>query len=148
MLKRWGLPLLLVAFVLVGWQYAVVVPLFEASDELWHYPMVQTLANGNPLPLLDAADPGLWRQEAGQPPLYYWLAAAATRWIDTSDLPQVRWLNPHVDNGISTPDGNINLAIHTAAENFPWRGTDCSRGICKEDLLLAWAHQPEELAGL
>ena len=29
---------------------------------------------------------------------------------------------PHVDNGIITPDGNIN-AIHTARENFPYGGT-------------------------
>ncbi len=50
----------------------------------------------------------------------------ATAWIDIAegdDMAQVRRLNPHVDNGIVTPDGNTNLAIHTAAENWPWRGT-------------------------
>ena len=62
--------------------------------------------------------------EAGsqQPPLYYYLGAALTFWIDTADMEQVRWLNPHVDNGVITADGNINLAIHDPAFN-QWQGT-------------------------
>ncbi|MGD9101750.1 MAG: glycosyltransferase family 39 protein, partial [Anaerolineae bacterium] len=44
--------------------------------------------------------------------------------IDTSDMDVVRHLNPHVDNGKATVDGNINLITHHAeAESFPWRGT-------------------------
>lgn len=109
-------------FVLFGFLYAVVTPLFEASDELWHYPMVQHLSRGGALPVQDPGNVGPWRQEASQPPLYYYLMGWATAWIDTGDMPQVRWLNPHVDNGIITPDGNINLAIHTSAEKWPWRG--------------------------
>ncbi len=35
------------AFILLGATYAVVTPLFEISDELWHYPMVKHLADGN-----------------------------------------------------------------------------------------------------
>lgn len=114
---------LIASFVLLASTYAVTTPLFEASDELWHYPMAQNLAQGGALPVQDPNNVGPWRQEASQPPLYYYLMGWATAWIDTSDMPQVRWLNPHVDNGIITPDGNINLAIHTPAENFPWRGT-------------------------
>jgi len=50
--------------------------------------------------------------------------ALATRWIDTGDMAQVRWLNPHVDNGIITPDGNNNIVIHTYRETaWPWTGT-------------------------
>ncbi|MEK7326720.1 MAG: glycosyltransferase family 39 protein, partial [Chloroflexota bacterium] len=87
--------------------------------------MVQHLSRGGALPVQDPNNVGPWRQEASQPPLYYYLMGWATAWIDTNDMPQARWLNPHVDNGIITPDGNINLAIHTSAENFPegWRGT-------------------------
>ncbi|MBI3362853.1 MAG: glycosyltransferase family 39 protein [Chloroflexi bacterium] len=107
----------------MGFTYASVTPLFEASDELWHYPMVKTLADGNGLPVQDPANVGPWRQEGSQPPLYYYLAALATFWIDTRDAEEIRWLNPHVDNGVITPDGNINLAIHTPAERLPWRGT-------------------------
>lgn len=122
-LRGIGIRIVVGAFLLVGATYAVVTPLFEASDELWHYPMVQTLASGNSLPVLDADNPGPWRQEAGQPPLYYGLMAVATRWVDQQDMTEVRWLNPHVDNGVVTEDGNTNLAIHTSREAWPWRGS-------------------------
>jgi 4-amino-4-deoxy-L-arabinose transferase-like glycosyltransferase len=122
--ERTILALILVAFVLLGATYALVTPPFEASDELWHYPMVRHLAAGNPLPVqvFDPAQAGPWNQEASQPPLYYYLGAALTFWIDTSDMETVRWLNPHVDNGVITADGNTNLAIHDPAVS-PWRGT-------------------------
>lgn len=118
------LGLILALFILLGSSYALVTPVFEASDELWHYPMVRHLADGNPLPVqaFDPALAGPWKQEASQPPLYYYVAAALTFWIDTGDMDQVRWLNPHVDNGVITPDGNINLAVHDPAGN-PWQGT-------------------------
>jgi 4-amino-4-deoxy-L-arabinose transferase-like glycosyltransferase len=114
---------ILVVFLLLGVAYSVVTPIFEASDELWHYPLVQWLSRGNPLPVQDAKNVGPWKQEASQPPLYYYLMGWATFWIDTSDLAQVRRENPHVDNGVITQDGNINLVIHDPArEAFPWRG--------------------------
>jgi hypothetical protein len=115
MSERQWLKFILVATLLLGVTYALVTPPFEASDELWHYPMVQHLAQGNSLPVQDPANVGPWKQEASQPPLYYYLGAALTFWIDTSDMGDVRWLNPHVDNGVITPDGNINLAIHDPA---------------------------------
>ncbi len=116
--------LILALFIILGISYAVVTPVFEASDELWHYPMIRHLADGNPLPVqvFDPAQAGPWNQEASQPPLYYYLGAALTFWIDTSDMEQIRWLNPHVDNGLITADGNINLAVHDPAAN-PWQGT-------------------------
>ena len=115
---------IVIAFFILGVTYSVVTPIFEASDELWHYPLVQWLSKGNPLPVQDAKRVGPWKQEASQPPLYYYLTGWATFWIDTSDLAQVRRENPHVDNGIITQDGNINLVLHDPArESFPWHGT-------------------------
>src|SRR5512139_125193 len=115
---------ILIAFLALGVTYSVVTPIFEASDELWHYPMVQWLSKGNQLPVQDAQNVGPWKQEASQPPLYYWLMGVATSWIDTSDMAQVRQQNPHVDNGVITPDGNRNLvAHHPQRETFPWSGT-------------------------
>ena len=121
--KRW-LSLILGLFVLLGAMYALVTPVFEASDELWHYPMIRHLADGNPLPVqvFDPAQAGPWKQEASQPPLYYYLGAALTFWIDASDMETIRWENPHVNNGIITADGNINLTIKNPAWN-PWQGT-------------------------
>jgi hypothetical protein len=116
--------LILTLFVALGLTYALVTPVFEASDELWHYPMIRHLADGNPLPVqvFDPALAGPWKQEASQPPLYYYLGAALTFWIDTADMEQIRWLNPHVDNGLITVDGNTNLAVHDPADS-PWQGT-------------------------
>jgi len=118
------LVLILGLFILLGFSYALITPVFEASDELWHYPMIRHLADGNPLPVqvYDPAEAGPWKQEASQPPLYYYVGAALTFWIDTADMEKIRWLNPHVDNGIITEDGNTNLAIHDPDEN-PWQGT-------------------------
>jgi 4-amino-4-deoxy-L-arabinose transferase-like glycosyltransferase len=114
----------LIAFLILGVTYSIVTPIFEASDELWHYPMVQWLSKGNPLPVQDPHNVGPWKQEASQPPLYYWLTGAAISWIDTSDMLQLRYQNPHVQPGVMTLDGNTNLVVHNPeAESFPWRGT-------------------------
>jgi hypothetical protein len=111
------------AFTLLGLIYSIVTPVFEASDEKWHYPMVKTIADNWALPVQEPGVETPWRQEGSQAPLYYALSAAATFWIDTSDMEAVRHLNPHVDAG-ATPDGNINLVVHDPAlERFPWRGT-------------------------
>jgi len=121
--ERTILILILVVFTGLGVTYSVVVPPFEASDEKWHYPMVKYVADHWALPVQVPGVETPWRQEGSQPPLYYALAAAATFWIDTSDVDVVRHLNPHVDAG-ATPDGNVNLAVHDPSrESFPWRGT-------------------------
>lgn len=122
--QRLVLVAILTGYLALAVAYSLVTPLFEASDELWHYPMVQYVAENNfSLPVQDPANPGPWRQEGGQPPLYYYLGAAATFWIDTSDLPELRRLNPHADIGVVVPDGNANMVVHSARrEAFPWSG--------------------------
>ncbi len=122
---RGGVWLLLLAFLALAVTYSVVTPIFEASDELWHYPVVQYIAAGHGLPVQTPPDrPGLWKQQASQPPLYYALAALLTSWIDTSDLAATLRPNPHGAVGVITPDGNINMVAHTPArESWPWRGT-------------------------
>ena len=44
---RIGIMLILAAYVVLGVIYSLVTPLFEASDEMWHYPFVKHLADGN-----------------------------------------------------------------------------------------------------
>ena len=115
---------ILTVFLVLSTGYSLIVPPFEASDELWHYPMVKVIADTWSLPVQDPADVGPWRQEGSQPPLYYLLGAVTTFWIDTSDMDQVRHLNPHADTGIATPDGNVNLVVHHPEQRtFPWKGT-------------------------
>ncbi len=125
MKERQLLTLIVAAYVILAVLYSVVTPIFEASDELWHYPMVKYLAdNGLALPPQDPVNPGPWRQEGSQPPLYYMIGAILTGGIDTSDIEFVRRINPHADIGIIRPDGNANMMVHRqAAETFPWRGT-------------------------
>ncbi|MBI4789463.1 MAG: phospholipid carrier-dependent glycosyltransferase [Chloroflexi bacterium] len=117
------LVILLAAFVLLAALYSFVTPIFEAGDEIWHYPFVQHLATGHGLPIQDPAVETLWEQEGGQPPLYYALGALTTLWIDTRDLPDRLWLNPEAKIGIPLVYGNKNLIVHTNAEDFPWRNT-------------------------
>ncbi len=58
---------LLAVFALLGAVFAVTTPLFEASDELWHYPMVQQLSGGGPLPVQDPANVGAGGGGGGPP---------------------------------------------------------------------------------
>jgi len=68
--------------------YTVATPILEASDENWHEAAVWQIMAGHGLPVLDPAQRGevlVPVQEAGQPPLYYLLAAAVTFWIHPPD---------------------------------------------------------------
>jgi len=123
-IKKQHLPAaaLATAFFILATIYSIVTPLFEALDEVWHYPFVWHLAQTWELPVQDPANVQLWRQEASQPPLYYGLAALLTSPVAAGDLPQLIYRNPHADLGVVMPDGNINMIIHTQKEAWPWRG--------------------------
>lgn len=114
---------LVALFVLLGALYSVTTPIFEAGDELWHYPHVQWIATGHGLPVQDPTQKQLWEQEGGQPPLFYVTSAVLTFWIDTGDMQARLWRNPYAKIGIPLAYGNKNLVVHTDAESFPWRGT-------------------------
>jgi 4-amino-4-deoxy-L-arabinose transferase-like glycosyltransferase len=116
---------ILVLYLVLATLYSIITPIFEVSDELWHFPMVKYMADhGLQRPPQDSAKPGPWRQEGSQPPLYYVLSAILTAGIDTSDMELVRRINPHADIGVVRPDGNTNMIVHRSEmEAFPWRGT-------------------------
>jgi len=120
---HWAMGLILLAFIGLGITYSLVTPVFEASDEVWHYPVVKHIAATGTLPMQRPEVQGPWRQEGSQPPLYYIVAALATSWIDTSDMAGLIWRNPHVQIGVPLAEGNKNMIIHTARESFPYRGT-------------------------
>lgn len=117
------LALVLILFVLLGVIYSVATPIFEASDERWHYPVVKHIADGQGLPVQDANLPTPWHQEGSQPPLYYLLSAGLTFWIDTGDFSDVQRPNPHAIVGLPQVIGNKNMMIHTGRESWPWQGT-------------------------
>jgi hypothetical protein len=103
--------------------YSFASPLFEVSDELWHYPFVQHLSTGGTLPIQHKGqtdDIAPWRQEGSQPPFYYAVAALITAPFDSSNWREIRRINPHSDMGVPTRDGNANAILHTSGESFPW----------------------------
>jgi hypothetical protein len=120
---RWERWVIVALFVGLGVTYSVVTPIFEASDEIWHYPVVEHIATTGRLPVQEPDIETLWGQEGSQPPLYYLASAALTFRVDTSDLEERLWQNPHARAGIPLDPDNRNLIIHTEVERFPWRGT-------------------------
>jgi len=121
--QHWSGTLIVLSFVALGVVYSLVTPIFEASDERWHYPVVKHIADGRGLPVQDPTVPAPWHQEGSQPPLYYLLGAGLTFWIDTSDFAEVQRPNPHAVVGLPLVAGNKNMMIHTDRERWPWRGT-------------------------
>ncbi|MBC7809759.1 MAG: hypothetical protein H7175_01360, partial [Burkholderiales bacterium] len=86
LIKHRTLTFILSTYILIASVYSVVVPIFEVSDELWHYPMVHFIANNSfQLPVQNPGNVGPWRQEGSQAPLYYLASALLTAGIDTSD---------------------------------------------------------------
>jgi Dolichyl-phosphate-mannose-protein mannosyltransferase len=125
--------LLAASFVLFS-LYSIATPLFEASDELWHYPFVQYLSTGHGLPVQfseQTDENAPWRQEGSQPPLYYALAALLTAPFDSSNWREIRRLNPQGDGGVPTRDGNANVILHTPAERFPWSGASLQAHVAR-----------------
>jgi 4-amino-4-deoxy-L-arabinose transferase-like glycosyltransferase len=122
--SRFALPAILLLYAVLAISYALATPVLESSDEYKHYPFVQYVQTQSRLPILDPADPGLWLQEAAQPPLYYLLMAALTAPINTSDLPDLHHKNEQAFIGDPNQAGNKNLIIHDPVrEAFPWQGS-------------------------
>jgi hypothetical protein len=123
--SHWAAALILGLFVVLAVIYSVVAPIFESSDERYHYPVVVNLIRGEGLPVQQAEKPTYWQQEASQPPLYYQLAAALTARVDVSDYPGMLFTNPFAQRGVGVPNAhdNKNMFIHTGAEAYPWQRT-------------------------
>jgi 4-amino-4-deoxy-L-arabinose transferase-like glycosyltransferase len=120
---NWGLWIIVTIFCALGVIHSVVVPLFEAPDEIWHFSFVRVLATRRALPAQPTEGKNVWLREAGQPPLYYVVAAPFVAPLDTSDFPGFVRFNaahPAVTPGIQNEVTNI--FIHTPHEEFPYRG--------------------------
>lgn len=116
------LSLLLGAFLVLALIYAWATPIFEASDELWHFGVVQQIADTGELPVQVVGVETPWAQEGSQPPLYYLIAAALVAPIDRSDFEAARQPNPHAIAGIPGAVGNKNLILHDTPHP-PLQGT-------------------------
>jgi hypothetical protein len=95
--------------------YSVILPLGEAPDEVPHFTYVRYLAQHRRLPTT------VEEHEAFQPPLYYVLGAILTAGIqDQPDAPFAVRANAHYD--VTDPRAPKNLLLHTAEEDWPYRG--------------------------
>lgn len=126
---RSSLPFLsaLVVFSLLGAWYRRLIPPFEGPDEAEHFAYITWLVEGKGFPPHGAA---AWEtpvhQEAGQPPLYYLLAAIPALFVDISNPPALFRPNPHFPSTAPgmIPD-NKNRAIHpgpAGTDSQPLRG--------------------------
>jgi 4-amino-4-deoxy-L-arabinose transferase-like glycosyltransferase len=102
------------AFVGLCLVYLAATPPLEASDELWHFGMVQHIATTGQLPVQTPGVTTAWQQEGSQPPLYYLIGALIALPFDRSDFDAVRAPNPHVKAGVPGDTDNKNLVLRDA----------------------------------
>ncbi len=109
-----NLPLVAIlgVFVILSLINCWATPPLEASDELWHFGMINTIADTGQLPVQQSGIKTAYEQEGSQPPLYYLVAAFLVKGIDRSDFDLVRQPNPHAVAGIPGNVGNKNLVLH------------------------------------
>ena len=116
------LRLLLILFIGVAFAYNQSTPIFEASDEAWHYGVVREIASGNGLPIQQVGEITTYRQEGSQPPFYYLIGAALISWIDDFDSLSRYSYNPFGQVGVPGTTVNVNMFRHTSIEEFPLTG--------------------------
>lgn len=110
--------LILIAHFILGVLYSVIVPIWEAYDELGHYAYVRYVATKHALPPPGERLIQLPFDERYQPPLYYLLGGLATFWVHTGEELELT-LNPYTQSG----QGGVNFFVHSDEEAFPYRGT-------------------------
>lgn len=124
---------ILLLYLMLAGAYSVVIPLFEAPDEVWHYGYVHWIASGRGLSHPDdAGGAGVkqYAQEGSQPPLYYLVAALLTASITgpaSGAQAQDEWAvsvryNPHAAIGDAEAWGNRNNLLHGGWDEWPWQG--------------------------
>ncbi|MCW1971045.1 MAG: glycosyltransferase family 39 protein [Anaerolineae bacterium] len=109
---------LLLIFSALAICFAITTPIFEKPDEETHFAYVRHVAQMGELPTLNGGESNPWKQEGGQPPLYYWLAASVAGRFDLSNFE--RQLEPNA-NPINDPyaPNNKNKLIITPEKRFP-----------------------------
>ncbi|MCO6452404.1 MAG: glycosyltransferase family 39 protein [Caldilineales bacterium] len=114
---------LIVVYLALGIVYSFVTPIFEASDEIWHYPFVRELTENRRLPVQNLDEDLPWAQEGSQPPAYYVLGALLTGWLDSSDYDANAIANPFARAGVPGTTHNINLVAHPPGQSPLTGGT-------------------------
>ncbi|MCY4020916.1 MAG: hypothetical protein OXG39_15995 [Chloroflexi bacterium] len=107
---QWLLPL---CFFCLGLIYIYAAPHFEASDSIGHIGMIKWIADHDgALPVQSAGHAQLYRQQASQPPLYYFMMAAIWSALDTGDFDEFFRLSPFAIVGDPMRLGNRNRIFY------------------------------------
>ena len=107
---QWLLPL---CFFCLGLIYIYAAPHFEASDSIAHVGMIKWIADHEgALPVQSADHSQLYRQQASQPPLYYYMMATIWTALDTSDFDEFFRLSPFAIVGDPMRLGNRNRIFY------------------------------------
>lgn len=131
--RQWTLAGVVVAYLLLGSVNVLVTPGFEKPDEEWHFAYVTYLLDHGDLPPIspdEQLNPAA--QEAGQPPLYYLLAAGTARVMGLDHDRPVWEYNPYWGYPVPlTWNDNKNRVMHEPGEwDLPgWRIVLCLRGL-------------------
>jgi 4-amino-4-deoxy-L-arabinose transferase-like glycosyltransferase len=121
---RWALILIVAIYSTLGALHTVLVPLFEAPDEIWHFAFIEVMAREGVLPVQPTEGKDAWLRESGQPPLYHILCALLVAPFDTSDFPGfVRFNAAHPAVNAGSESDASNVFIHTPYEAYPYRGS-------------------------
>ncbi len=114
-----GVWIIVAAFAILAAIYAWATPIFEASDELWHFGVIEHLLVTGDLPVQIPGEETTWEQEGSQPPLYYLLSSLLLSRLDLSDLETLREPNPHARAGVPGDYDNKNLVLHSSPHALP-----------------------------
>src|SRR5436190_5339423 len=85
--------ILLALFFVLCLIYSWATPIFEASDEISHFAVIDYVATTHELPVQVIGKKTAWEQEGSQPPLYYLSSAVLVSPIDRSDIDSLRQRN-------------------------------------------------------
>ncbi|HLA44896.1 MAG TPA: hypothetical protein VJZ27_15735, partial [Aggregatilineales bacterium] len=116
--------LITLIFAILASLYSIITPIFEISDEVSHYPVIDYIADYGQLPVQNVNRDNRWDWEAAQPPLYYVLSALMVAPFNRDDLESHLVENPHAKVGIGLATDNHNFVLHDVdKQKFPWSGT-------------------------
>ena len=110
--------LMVLAFAALVFAYSVIVPVWEAPDEIGHFLYATYLRDTHTLPnQLDSRSVGM----AHHPPLYYLLAALVISPVDLSS-PSGRFRPNRGFKWMGNGGTDANVSRHGTAETFPYQG--------------------------
>ena len=127
---KYGIQIVLIAFILLALSASIINPLHEATDELRHYRFIRHIIQYKSLPVQGELE---CRAQGHHPPLFYTIAAVATFWVDTgrdvcTGPPDNEfWAYRYWEVGVD----NKNQYLHGAEEAFPWRGEALAAHIAR-----------------